>query len=300
MLPPTSPAHIYCHTIQKIIATIEWKKLNAGSFFHPHQKRKAADQIERPPKRARTSDGQDTTTLQDSSVASDAAKMESAHLSEAVADPSQQRETYPVDSSLVRMHHSSTQAEPSLLMEDSKTESSFPSTFFKTLSDCRNSKGSGEFVSMSECIADEGQKELLNGIAAAILAQGHGLLLNGAALGGPGDAWVSLCRAEESCSEPEGPDSQILAYVEPVSDLFPEEITSQLMFVPETVLSSALSSKPITSILPIVSKHATPTKAPADVMDESMEMDLYGCDGDDELSDEDSIEWDDHQLEEHR
>lgn len=213
----------------------------------------------------------------------------SAQPYEAVADPSQHRETCPVDSSLVSMHHSSTQ-----------TESSFPSTFFKTLSDCHDSKGSVEFVLMSECIAGEGQNELLNGLADAILAQGHGLLLNGAALGGPGDACASLCRAEESCSESEGQEYQILAYVEPVSDLFPDEITSQLMFVPDTVLSSALSPRPVTSIVPIVSKHATPPKVPVDVSEESPQMDLDGCDGDDELSDEESIEWDDHQLEEHR
>lgn len=236
-------------------------------------------------------------------MASDAVKMEStshtAHLSEAVADPSQQGETCLVDPSLVRMFHSSTQADPSLL-EDCKTGESFPSTFFKTLSDCQDSKGSGEFVLMSQCIADEGQKELLNGIAAAILAQGHGLLLNGAALGGPGDAWVSLSRADESCSEPEGQGTQILAYAEPVANLFPDEITSQLMFVPETVLSSALSPRPITSIVPIVSKHAPPTKITADVLEKSLPMDMDGCEGDDELSDEDSIDWEDHQLEEHR
>lgn len=270
--------------------------------FRPHQKRKAADQSERPPKRARTSDGQDLTTLQDSLEASGAVKMESAshaaHLYEAAADPSQQGETCLVDPSLVRMYHSSTQAEPNLLVEDCKT--GFPSTFFQTLSDCHDSKGSGEFVLMSECIADEGQKELLNNIAAAILAQGHGLLLNGAALGVPGDAWVSLCRAEESCSEPEGQETQILAYAEPVPNLFPDEITSQLVFVPETVLSSALSPKPITSVLPIVSKHAPPPKIPADVLEERLQMDIDGCEGDDELSDEDSIEWEDHQLEEHR
>lgn len=223
-----------------------------------------------------------------------------AHLYEAVADPSQQGETCLVDPSLVRMYHSSTPAEPSPMVEDCKTGSSFPLAFFKNLSDCRDSRGSGEFVLMSECIADEGQKELLNGIAAAVLAQGHGLLLNGAALGGPGDAWVSLCRAEESGSEPEGQETQILAYAEPVSNLFPDEITSQLIFVPETVLSSALSPKPITSIVPIVSKHATPPKMPAVVLEERLQMDIDGCEGDDELSDEDSIEWEDHQLEEHR
>lgn len=237
-------------------------------------------------------------------MASDAVKMESAshtaHLYEALADPSQQGETCLVDPSLVRMYRSSTPAEPSPMVEDCKTGSSFPSAFFKALSDCRESRGSGEFVLMSECIADEGQKELLNGIAAAILGQGHGLLLNGAALGGPGDAWVSLCRAEESGSEPEGQETQILAYAEPVSNVFPDEITSQLMFVPETVLSSALSPKPITSIVPIVSKHATPPKMPADVLEERLQMDIDGCEGDDELSDEDSIEWEDHQLEEHR
>lgn len=222
--------------------------------------------------------------------------MESAYLFEAVAE----RETRQVDSSHVPMHHSFTPEQLSQLMEDSKTESSFPSTFFKTLSDCRNSKGSGEFVLMSEYIADEGQKELLNGIAAAILAQGHGLLLNGAALGGPGDAWVSLCRAEESCSESEGQESQILAYVEPVSELFPEEITSQLMFVPETVMSSALSPNPISSIVPIVSNHATQPEVPVAVSEESVEMEQDECDGDDELSDDDHIELDDHQLEEHR
>lgn len=279
------------------------------TFFQEVEKRKAADHSERPPKRARTSGGQSLATLEDSSVASDAVEMESAchtvHLYEAVADSSQQGETCPVDPSLVRMYHSSTQAEPSSAVEDHKTGSSFPLTFFKTVGNCLDSDGGTGFVLMSECLAGEGQEELLNGIAAAILTQGHGLLVKGATLGGQGDAWLTLCvgglgsAMEESCSEPEGQETQVLAYVESVPSLFPDEITSQLMFVPETVLSSALSSEPITSTVPIVSKHAAPSKTPAAAAEERPQMDTDGCEGDDELSDEDSIEWQDHQLEEH-
>lgn len=45
-----------------------------------------------------------------------------------------------------------------------------------------------------------------------------------------------------------------IAYFEVIPSLFLSQ-TSQLTFVPETVLSSALSPQPITSTLPIVSKH---------------------------------------------
>lgn len=243
-------------------------------------------------------------------MASDAVEMKSAchavHLYEAVADSSQQGETCPVDASLVRMYHSSTLAEPSSATEDHKTGSSFPLTFFKTVGDCHDSDGGTGFVLMSECLASEGQEELMNGIAAAILTQGHGLLVNRAAPGGQGGVWLPICAGglgsamEESCSEPEGQETQILAYIESVPSLFPDEINSQLMFVPETVLSSALSSEPITSTVPIVSKHAAPSKTPTAVAEERPQMDTDGCEGDDELSDEDSIEWEDHQLEEHR
>lgn len=238
-------------------------------------------------------------------MASDAGEMESAchmvHLYEAVADPSQQGETCLVDPSVVRMYHSSIQAEPSSAVEDDK--SGFPLTFFKTVGNCCDSV---RFVLLSDGLAGEGQEELMNEIAAAILTQGQGLLANGATLGGEGDACLPLCAGglscttEESCSGPDGQVTQILAYIESVPSLFPDQINSQLMFVPETVLSSALSSQPITSTVPIVSKHAPPSKAPAAVAEERPQMDTDGCEGDDELSEEDSIEWQDHQLEEHR
>lgn len=226
--------------------------------------------------------------------------MESAchtvHLYEAAGDPSQQAETSPLDPSLLRMVHYGTRAEPSPAVEDHRAGSSFPLTFYKTLGD-----ESAGFVLLSDGHLGEGQGELVNGIAAALLSQGHGLLVNGATLGCQGEAWLPLgCAAEASCSEGEEQEDQIFAYVESVPSLFPGENTSQLMYVPETVLSYALSPEPISSVLPIVSKQAAPSKTPAAVAEERPQMDTDGCEGDDEQSDEDSIEWEDHQLEEHR
>ncbi|XP_057684968.1 THAP domain-containing protein 5-like [Corythoichthys intestinalis] len=80
-------------------------------------------------------------------------------------------------------------------------------------------------------------------------------------------------------------ETHVIAYLESI----PNVVSGQLLVSSETVLSSALSSEPITSTLPIVSKHAPPRPSSP-----SMPLLAEG----DELQDDDLESWD-HQLEEH-
>lgn len=245
--------------------------------------------------------------MDDSSAASDAGEMESTlhmvHLYEISADPSLQGETSPVDSGVFRIPDCSPQAELSPSVEGYEMGSDVPLTLLQTVNNPCDGGENTEVVVMSECLAGEGQDELIKGITAAILTQGHGLAVNESMLGCQGDAVVPLCigdlscTTEEFCSFHEGQETQIVAYIEPMPSVFPGEIPTQLAFPPDTVLSSALSSKPITSTVPIVSKHVPPSKMSMVPTREILDTD--GGEGDDGQSEEDSIEWQDQQLEEH-
>lgn len=242
--------------------------------------------------------------LDDRSVGVDAVEMESTlhtvHLYEITVDPSQQGETSLVDSSIVEEADFSLQADPNPSEDGFETGSDFPLTLFQTLNDPCNSEENTEVVVMSECLAGEGQDEPMNGIAAAILTRGHGLAMNESSTD---EAVASLCVEDMSCTTEEfsnvheGHETQVIAYFETIPSVFPSEISTRFTFSPDTVLSSALSSKPITSTLPIVSKHVPPP--PTSLVLTVERLDTDGGEGDDGQSEEDGIEWQDHQLEEH-
>lgn len=292
--------------ITHISFTLKMQNADIGPFFSP-QKRKTNDHSERTPKRLRTSNNESATLLDDSSAASDAVEMKSTlhmvHLYEISADPSQQGETSPLDSGVVRISDCSPQAELSPSVEGYEMGSNVPLTLLQTVNDPCDGGENTEVVVMSECLAGEGQDELMKGITAAILTQGHGLAVNESLLGCQGDAVVPLCigdlscTTEEFCSFHDGQETQIVAYIEQMPSMFTGEIPTQLTFPPDTVLSSALSSKPITSTVPIVSKHVPPSKTSMVPTGEILDTD--GGEGDDGQSEEDGVEWQDQQLEEH-
>ncbi|XP_042342893.1 THAP domain-containing protein 5-like [Plectropomus leopardus] len=266
------------------------------TVFQQAEKRKAMDRSEKKPKRLRANSNQSAAVSDDRAGAADAVEMESAlhtvHLYEITVDPSQQGETGLLESSDVGESECSLHADLNTLasVDTIETRANFPLTLFQTANDLSNS---GELVVMSE-----GQDELLNRITAAILSQGHGLLMNDPTLT---DAAAVAAEdvsdtTEESSGVPGGHETQVIAYFETIPNVFPSE-TSQFTFSPDTVLSSALSSKPITSTLPIVSKHVAPS--PTSLVLTVERLDTDEGEGDDGKSEEDSIEWQDHQLEEH-
>ncbi|XP_024133431.1 THAP domain-containing protein 5 isoform X3 [Oryzias melastigma] len=152
-----------------------------------------------------------------------------------------------------------------------------------------------EVLVMSEICSADGQEELINSITAAILSQGGTLVT----------ADPILCCLDDSDKVPgvtyvteELPDDHggdpLIAYFETIPNVYPSESSTQLSFSPETVLSSALSSEPISSTVPITSKHSPPS--PASMVVTLQRLD---ADGDDGLSEGEEFEQLDHQLEEH-
>ncbi|KAM4590570.1 THAP domain-containing protein 5-like [Fundulus diaphanus] len=158
------------------------------------------------------------------------------------------------------------------------------------------SGGGAEVVLMSESSAEGGRVELVNGIAAAILSRGGALVLNELVLGcsEPLAAPPELqdLSTEEFLQLHEG--QQVVAYFETIPNVFPSGASTQFTFPPDTVLSSALSSEPISSTVPIVSKHAAEPP--------SLALSLERLEGEEEgegVSDPDGTEQDDQQLGEH-
>ncbi|CAB1450400.1 unnamed protein product [Pleuronectes platessa] len=143
-------------------------------------------------------------------------------------------------------------------------------------------RGDTEVVVMSDGLAADGQDELVKGIAAAILTQGHDSTTEDV-----------TCSTEETISFQGG--HEVIAVFQKIPSVLPP---ARLVFSPNTVLSSALSSKPISSTVPIVSKHASAPPTSLVLTLERLDME-EGDEGDEGKSDEDDTEQQDHQLEEH-
>ncbi|KAF1393595.1 hypothetical protein PFLUV_G00017680 [Perca fluviatilis] len=267
------------------------------TVFKEAEKRKALEHSETKPKQLRVNSNQSVASG-DRPTAVDAVEMEGAlhtvHLYEITVDPSQQGETSLVESSGV----GEPDLNPLASVDRFETRANIPLTLLQTVNGLSNS---GEVVVMSECPAGEGQEELLNGITAAILTQGHGLVVNDSALGCTDEAAATLggedvaCITEGFSDVHGGHETQVLAYFETMPNVFPGETSTQFNFTPDTVLSSALSSKPIPSTVPIVSKHVSASPTSLVLTVERLDAD----EGDDGKSEDDDLEPQDPQLEEH-
>lgn len=276
------------------------------TVFQEAEKRKAADHSEKKPKRFRAHSNQSIAVSDDRTAAVDAVEMESTlhtvHLYEITVDSSQQAETSLVESGDVGESDCSLQTDlnPLASVNAVETGPNFPLTLLQTVNDLSNG---GEVVVMSECPTGEGQDELLNGITAAILSQGHGLLMNDSTPGCTHETVASLAVEEVTCTTEEfsdvhgGRETQVIAYFETIPNVLPIKTPARFNFTPDMVLSSALSSKPITSTLPIVSKHTPPS--PTSLVLTVERLDTDEGEGDDGRSEEEDIERQDHQLEEH-
>ncbi|XP_062242672.1 THAP domain-containing protein 5-like [Platichthys flesus] len=252
------------------------------TLFHQVEKRKAEDQSEERTKRVRLHGDEDVPGTDGRTAAVDAVEVENSlrtvHLYEITVDPAQCGGTGLVESSHgVKSLHADLS---SLTSGDGfQTGTSFPLTL--TVED---SRGDTEVVVMSDGLGAEGQDELVKGIAAAILTQGHDSTLEAAASLRAGDV------TEDTISLHGG--QEVIAVFETIPSVLPP---ARLVFSPNTVLSSALSSKPISSTVPIVSKHAPAPPTSLVLTLERLDTD----EGDDGKSDEDDTEQQDHQLEEH-
>uniref|UniRef100_A0A1A7X1Q0 Protein phosphatase 5, catalytic subunit n=2 Tax=Iconisemion striatum TaxID=60296 RepID=A0A1A7X1Q0_9TELE len=255
------------------------------TVFQESQKRKAADHSERKPKRLRdhknhnvSEPGEGTMTFKPVEIQG---PLHTVHLYEFAVD---QR----VETGLL---------EPCDLGElDCSLQTDLNSLETSYQTDDLNDNMEGlEVVVMSECPVGDQQEELVH----AMLNQGSTLVLNESILGCSDDSTAvqDVSYSTEDLSQfHEG--QEVIAYFETIPNVFPSETSSQLTFSPDTVLSTALSSKPISSTLPIVSKHIPPSSL-------VLTLERLDTEGEEEeeaegTSEGEDNEQEDHQLEEHR
>uniref|UniRef100_A0A1A8PYD4 Protein phosphatase 5, catalytic subunit n=1 Tax=Nothobranchius pienaari TaxID=704102 RepID=A0A1A8PYD4_9TELE len=256
------------------------------TVFQENQKRKAADHSERKPKRLRDHRNQNFSEPSDGTVTFKPVEIQGAlhtvHLYEFAVD--QQAEMGLLEPSGLGEPDCSVQTDLDSLQPSYQTD------------DLSNNMESVEVVVMSECPAGYQEDELVH----AILNQGSTLVLKESILGCSGASTAVQdvsCSAEDLSQVHEG--QEVIAYFETMPDVFPSETSSQLAFSPDTVLSPALSSKPISSTLPIVSKHIPPSSLVLTLerLDTEGEDEEEGGEGTSEVEDN---EHQDQQLEEHR
>ncbi|KAM4627500.1 THAP domain-containing protein 5-like [Polymixia lowei] len=269
-------------------------------FQVPEKRKGIVDQSEKTSKRFRGSNVTPDTVELDSSV-------NIVHLYEIAVDSSQPGETVVVESSDVRESLDSlrTDLHPPAAVAGFDSGADFPVALFQTVEDLSvlNSGENTEVVVVSEFPAGEGQQELVNGITAAILrGPGQGLVMTDLeeAHTSPGVEDVSSDMEEPSAVRDDH-GAQVIAYFETIPNVFPNGTSAQFTLTPDTVLSSALGSKPITSTVPIVSKHVpkhVPPSSSSLVL--TMErLDTEEGQGDKSKPEEDSPQQQENQLEEH-
>lgn len=251
------------------------------TVFQELKKRKALDQSEMTPKRLQADSDKSIAVSHDRT---ETTPPHTLHLYEVAME---------TDGSLVESSDDgSLHTDPNPPSDGFRPGPHIPFTFFQTVYDL--SGGGGDVVVMSDCPAAE--DELLSGIAAAVLRPAH------VSLGAAGEAITSLAIEDATCTAEEFSDvhetHEVIAYFETMPSVFPAERCSQVGFSPDTLLSSALSSKPITSTLPIVSKHLPPPP-PSSLVLTVERLETEEGEGDGGQSEEDSREPLDHQLEEH-
>ncbi|KAJ8368712.1 hypothetical protein SKAU_G00087400 [Synaphobranchus kaupii] len=186
-----------------------------------------------------------------------------------------------------------------------------PVTLFQTVEDLGEA-GEGEqhieVVVKSEGTAvdeeeEEQQKAAERMRSAADLVESHGVAVNEGVLhAAPAPSSLTIENVALEMVEPSAaPDDrgvQIIAYFETIPNVLPVGSAVQPGPTPDTVLSSALSSKPIVSTLPIISKHLPPS--PGSLVLTLERLESAERDGEREGVEEDGMEQQGKQLEEHR
>lgn len=254
-------------------------------ILFPFQKSTTADPSEE------SKDPAGETVLQDGSFAAEAVEtLHTVQLYEITVTPSQQAEASMGESSDCFRQTD---------LNQPATGVNFPLALFQK--DLADSANSTEVVVMSECLSSGEPDELV----AALLTQGHQLVVDESTLGYIDEASLyvedlghtpeHLSNVQEGQVAQEG--QEVITYFETIPNILPSNIFTQWNLPPDTVLSSALSSEPITSTLPIVSQRLPPS--PESLVLKVDRGDTDGGEGDDGQSEEDSMEWQNRQLEEH-
>ncbi|XP_068615847.1 LOW QUALITY PROTEIN: THAP domain-containing protein 5-like [Brachionichthys hirsutus] len=253
------------------------------TVFQEAEKRKAADHSGEKAKRLRASDDEAIVVSEDMSEAVDALMVENSlhmvHLYEINVNPLQGEA--PGGAGTVGQHDCSLQS-----------GTHFPLTLFQTVNDLSNGENA-ELIILSE-----GQNELVNGVDAATLTRGHGSVFDCT-----DEVLTSLCvgrltgTGEDFSDVQKDNDVQVISYFETMPSVLSNETGTRFSSPPDTVLSSALGSKPISSILPIVSKHVQPS--PSSLVLTVERLDTDEGEADDGQSEEDSAERQRYQHEEH-
>lgn len=220
-------------------------------------------------------------------------------LYEITVDPSQCREPELENSGGAR---SSVDA---LLPLSAVTERDYPVALFQTVEDLGglDCGEHAEVVVVSEGPSVDGEEVVVSGITTAILTGGENLSMN--------DYPDHLVESQTSlvienvAPEMEEPSvvlsdhsAQIIAYFETIPNVLCNRASAEVCISPDTVLSSALSSRPIVSTLPIVSKHMPPS--PTSLILTLERIETVGEEDRRDTPEEDVTEQQESQLEEHR
>ncbi|KAJ8371462.1 hypothetical protein AAFF_G00310340 [Aldrovandia affinis] len=162
-----------------------------------------------------------------------------------------------------------------------------PVTLFQTVEDLGEASGGEQVVLVSEGPPLDQEQEM-EGVASAVLMEGQDVAANTDPASSLTIENVALEMVEPSAAQDDR-GIQIIAYFETIPNVVPAA---------STVLSSALSPKPIASTLPIVSKQLPPF--PGSLVLTLERLESVERHGEREVQEEESVEQQGKQLEEHR
>lgn len=277
------------------------------TVFQLPEKRKVVDPCEKKYKRLRYSTTPRMTSSGDGLPVKDTMEPNSdcntaAQMYEIAVEPSQCGEMVLVESSAVKPSEDAPQAD---LPMSTATEGDYPVALFQTLEgldglDCQEHS---ETVVVWEEPPVDGQEELVGGITSAVRTGDQAMAMNDPT-GHSVEAQTSLLignvapEIEEPSFTLDDPGAQI-AYFETIPNILSNATLSQFSISPDTVLSTALSSRPIVSTLPIVSKHMPPA-SPNSLILTLERLETVGEEAEGDTLEEDSTYQQGSQLEEHR
>ncbi|XP_036392750.1 THAP domain-containing protein 5-like isoform X1 [Megalops cyprinoides] len=275
------------------------------------EKRKGADRPERNPKRQRNCNRKPVVTVPAaetpiSDTMSQDRDASTLQLYAITVDPSQPGQSVLLDTSNIGHTVGSVHTAVPLPVVDGHGGpiDEVPVTLFQTVDDlCEaGEEEHAEVVVVSESPTVDKEEEV-EGLISTILTERQDVVINDGlcqAVPAPSSLTVenvALEMVEHSAAQDER-GVQIIAYFETIPNVLPTASNAQPSLPPDTVLSSALSSKPIVSTLPIVSKHLPPS--PGSLVLTLERLESVEREGEREAQEEDSTELQEKQLEEHR
>ncbi|XP_034024495.1 THAP domain-containing protein 5-like [Thalassophryne amazonica] len=275
------------------------------TVFQETTKHNATDHSQKKVKQLRVNTKESITVSGGGTPAADAAQLQSlldsSHLYENTVDPLQQEETRLVGTSEDTAGFVQLNLKPPASVDGLHMEVNFPVTLFQMVNGLNDCGENTTVVMMCENPSGEHQEMTMNGLTTAILSPSHGLVMNDSTRMDELSSYLTdedvIYTTEDVSAINDDDAAQVIAYFETIPNVLAREFTEHALITPETVLSSALSSKPITSTLPIVSKHLRPSP-PSVALNTVEKPESEDSEGQDS-SQEDITDQDDLQLEEH-